>query len=796
MLTPLSWLKDYVEIDCDIQTFIDAMTMSGSKVEGFEQLGKEIEHVVVGKILTIDKHPDADKLVVTTVDVGESEPIQIVTGADNIKVNDYIPVALNGSVLPGGLKIKKGKLRGIESNGMMCSVEELGFEKEDYPEAPDHGIYIFDKEYPLGQDVKEIFGLNDIVVEYEITSNRPDCFSVLGIAREVGATFNKTFKFPDVTMTEAPGQINDLVKVEVQDNDLCPRYAVKVVKDIKIGPSPKWMRQRLIACGVRPINNIVDITNYVMLEMGQPMHAFDLDKLNKQSIIVRRAKAGESIETLDGESRELDDSMLVIADSEKPVAIAGIMGGEGTKVTETTQTIVFESANFNGTNVRLSSKKLGIRTDSSSKFEKNLDPNTVEIAMERACQLITELGAGVVIEGMIDVYENKREAKVLPFDAVAINQLLGTDISEDEMVEYLSRIECQVNNNRKEVSVPTFRPDLERLADIAEEVARLYGYDKIPTTLPSGTTVGKKSFKQNIEDLTRNIVEQFGFSEAMNYSFESPKVFDKLKMSADHELRKAVTIMNPLGEDFSIMRTTTLNGMLNSLSTNYNRRNKMVKLYELSNVYLPKALPLTELPDERVQLTLGMYGSGDFFDLKGVVEILFERLGLTLDVVYNPKIEIPWLHPGRKAEIIYEGQVLGYLGEIHPDVRDTYEIEERVYVSVIDMPKLTEKASLDRIYQSLAKYPAMGRDVSMLVREDVLVGQIDQIIKKYGGSILESSELFDVYQGEQIEKGFKSVAYALSFRAKDKTLKEKEVNKAMTNILNALEKELGAQLRQ
>ncbi|TCK92851.1 phenylalanyl-tRNA synthetase beta subunit [Natranaerovirga hydrolytica] len=795
MLTPISWLKEYVEIDCDIKTFVDEMTMSGSNVETYEELGNDIDKVVVGKILSIKGHPDADKLVVTKVDVGDTEPIQIVTGADNISEGDYIPVAVVGAVLPGDFKIKKTKLRGIESNGMMCSVEELGLENEDFPEAPENGIYIFDKEYPLGEDVKKYFGLDETVVEFEITSNRPDCFSILGMAREVAATFRKPFNYPQIAYSQLKEKANDYAKISVKDKDLCPRYAAKIVKNVKIASSPKWMRQRLLACGVRPINNIVDITNYVMLEMGQPMHAFDLDKLENNEIIVRRGNKDEAIQTLDGEIRKVDESILVIADSKKAVAIAGIMGGEATKVTEETQTILFESANFDSTNIRLSSKKIGLRTDSSSKFEKNLDPNTVEEAINRACQLIVELGVGDVVEGMLDQYEDKRIENQLTFDPQAINQLLGTNISEDDMINYLESVELTIDKNTKQVTVPTFRSDIERSADLAEEVARLYGYNNIPTTLPSGTTVGKKNFKQEIEDLSRIIVEQCGFNESMNYSFESPKVFNKLKIEKDSPLRNAVTLSNPLGEDFSIMRTVTLNGLLNSLSTNYNRRNKNVKLYELANVYIPKELPLKDLPDERMKLTLGMYDSGDFFDLKGVIEALFTKLGLNQTIDYNPNKEIPWLHPGRKAEINYNKQSLGFIGEVHPDVMDAYDIEERVYVAVVDMPTLTELASLDREYVSIAKYPAMLRDLSITLKEDILVGQIESIIKQYGGKTLEAIELFDVYQGEQIEAGYKSVAYSISFRANDRTLKEKEVNKAMNNILKALEKELDAKLR-
>ncbi|MFP4697692.1 MAG: phenylalanine--tRNA ligase subunit beta [Eubacteriales bacterium] len=796
MLTPLSWLKDYVDIDMGLKTFIDGMTMSGSNVEGYEELGKNIENVVVGKILTIEKHPDADKLVVTTVDVGEDEPLQIVTGADNIKVGDYIPVALSGSTLPNGMKIKKGKLRGIVSNGMMCSIEELGFSEDDYPEAPEHGIYIFDKSYPLGKDVKGIFGLDDTVVEYEITSNRPDCFSIVGIAREVAATFKKEFKYPDVKVEQIKGNPNDYVKIDVKDKEACPRYAAKIVTDVKVEPSPKWIRQRLIACGIRPINNIVDITNYVMLEMGQPMHAFDLDKLEGGQIIVRPSEDGEKIETLDGEVRTLDESMLVIADANKPVAIAGVMGGEATKVSDNTKTLLFESANFNSTSVRLTSKKIGLRTDSSSKFEKNLDPNNVEDAINRACQLIVELGAGKVVDGMIDVYSNKRTKNEVHFNPNEINKLLGTDISREEMVKHLESVECVINGDN--VIVPTFRSDISRMADLAEEVARLYGYNNLPTTLSASTTVGKKNFNQRVEEIIKTIVRQFGFNEAMNYSFESPKVFDKLKISDDNPLCKAITIMNPLGEDYSVMRTSTVNGMLSSLSTNYNRRNKNVRLYEISNIYIPKELPLSELPDEREQLTLGMFGTGDFFELKGVIETIFESLGMDKgQVSYNPNANLSWLHPGRKAEFNYKDTKIGYIGEVHPDVSESYDIDgERVYLAVIDIPNLIQHATLDRVYTPLAKYPAMSRDLSLTVKRNILVGQIEDIIKAKGGSNLESIELFDVYQGEQIEEGYKSVAYSISFRAKNKTLKEKEVNKVMNKILQSLENELGAKLRQ
>lgn len=797
MLVPMSWLKDYTDVDCDIMTYTDEMTMTGTKVEGHEELGKEVSNVVVGKILRIEKHPDADKLIVCQVDVGE-EKIQIVTGAKNVNEGDIVPIALAGAELPGDIKIKKGKLRGIESNGMMCSVEELGFTTEDIPDAPEDGIYIFSEELPLGQDVKPYFGLGDLVVEYEITSNRPDCQSILGIAREAAITFDKPFKYPEITLKEeAEGKVEDLATIEIREPELCPRYAARIVKNVKIGPSPKWMRQRLLAAGLRPINNLVDITNFVMLEFGQPMHAFDLSALEGSKIVVRRAEDGEDFVTLDEEERKLDASMLVIADEKKAVAVAGIMGGENSKVRDDATTILFECANFDGTAVRLTSKKLGLRTDSSSKFEKGLDPNNVIPAIDRACQLLEGMGAGEVVPGIIDHYSIKREENKVEYCPDSINALLGTDISEDYMVEVFEKIGCSVDREKRIVSAPTFRHDISREADLAEEVVRFYGYNNIPMTLATGTaTVGKKSFKQQLEEMMKTILEGCGLNEAMTYSFESPKVYDKLHVPAESSLRNAIKIKNPLGEDFSMMRTQTVNGMLNALATNFSRRVDHAYLYEIGKVYLPKELPLTELPDEREQLTLGLYGKDvDFFSTKGVVEMLYSQLGMDEDVIYEASKE-KWLHPGRQAVMTINGKKLGVIGEVHPAVLDNYEIETRVYMVVIDIPTVIENANMERSYEALPKYPSVTRDLAMLVKEDVLVGQIDRVIKNYGGKFLVDVELFDVYQGEQIEKGFKSIAYKVTFRSKDKTLKDKEVNKQINKILFGLEKELKITLRQ
>ena len=806
MNTSLSWIKAYVpDLDVTAQEYTDAMTLSGTKVEGYEVLDADLDKIVIGQIDKIEKHPDADKLIICQVNVG-SESVQIVTGAHNVNEGDKVPVVLDGgrvagghepgSRVAGGIKIKKGKLRGVESCGMMCSIEELGSNRDMYPEAPEEGIYIFPEDTEVGASAIEALGLNDVVFEYEITSNRVDCFSVVGIAREAAATFGKEFQPPVVTKTGNAEDVNDYIKVTVKDSDLCPRYCARVVKNIKIGPSPKWMQRRLASVGIRPINNLVDITNYVMEEYGQPMHAYDLDTIADREIIVRKAAKGEKFTTLDGQEREMDESVLMICDGEKSIGIAGIMGEENSMITDDVQTMLFEAACFDGTNIRKSSKKIGLRTDASGKFEKGLDPNNAQAAIDRACQLVEELGAGEVVGGMVDVYGKKKEPVRVPFDQDEINSLLGTNISKEEMIGYFKKIDLEYDEETNEVIAPTFRHDLFRMADLAEEVARFYGYDNIPTTLPKGeATTGKLSFKLRVEEVARDIAEFCGFSQGMTYSFESPKVFDKLMIPADSPLRQTVEIMNPLGEDYSIMRTTSLNGMLTSLATNYNRRNKNVRLYELGNVYIPKALPLTELPEERMQFTLGMYGDGDFFSMKGVVEEFFEKVGLHKKETYDPNAGKPYLHPGRQANIIYDGKVVGYLGELHPDVADAYGIGTRAYVAVIDMPEIVERASFDRKYTGIARFPAVTRDISMVMPKDILVGQVEEVIEKKGGVYLESYALFDLYEGAQIKEGYKSVAYSIVFRAKDKTLEDSEVSESMDRILKALEG-MGIELRK
>ena len=804
MNSSISWTKAYVpDLDCTAQEYMDAMTLSGTKVEGYTELDKNLDKIIVGKINKIEKHPDADKLVICQVQIDETgTEVQIVTGAANVKEGDKVPVVLDGGHVASshkdgesenGFKIKKGKLRGVDSFGMMCSIDELGSNTDMYPDAAEDGIYILsdNPEYadaPIGSDAVELLGLHDVVFEYEVTSNRVDCFGQIGIAREVAATFRKDLVLPEVKETGNNEDVNDYVSVEVQAPELCSRYVARVVKNIKLAPSPEWMQRRLASVGIRPINNIVDITNYVMEEYAQPMHAYDLDKLADHKIVVRKAHKDEPFMTLDGQERVLDDTMLVICDGEKPVGVAGIMGGENSKITDDVTTMLFEAATFDGTNIRKSGKKLGMRTDAQAKFEKGLDPNNAIDAMNRACQLIEELGAGEVVGGAVDVYPVKKEPITITYNVEKINALLGTDIDEDTMVAYFEKLDLTVDREKKEVLVPTWRQDLERLADLAEEVARFFGYDNIPMTLPSGSaTAGGLSEKMQHENMARDIVEAYGFMEGMTFSFESPKVYDKLLLPEDDVLRKSIAIMNPLGEDYSVMRTSAIGGMLTSLATNYNRRNQNVRLYELANVYLPKSLPLTELPEEQMQLTLGMYGEGDFFTMKGVVESLMQRMGLKKAAKYDPQAGKSFLHPGRQAKVIYEGSEVAYLGEIHPQVLDNFSIGQKAYIAVVNMKQLSELASFDVKYVGIPKFPAMTRDISLTMKKEVLAGDIEDIIRTKGGKLIESVTLFDIYEGAQLTQGYKSMAYKIVFRAPDRTLKDEEVNKAMDKVIRALE---------
>lgn len=795
MLVPMKWLKDYVDIKVDLKTFADKMTMSGSKVERVEELGKEIENVVVGKILKIEKHPDADKLVIGQVDVG-SEVIQIVTGASNIKEGDYIPVAMHGSILPGGVKIKKGKLRGIESNGMMCSAEELGIDTDNLPEELLDGIYILDREYPLGKDIKEVLGLNDAVVEFEITNNRPDCLSIIGIAREAAATFGEKLDYPAISYKDNKENIKDYIDIEVRNAELCTRYAAKVVKNVVIKESPAWMQERLQKAGVRAINNIVDITNFVMLELGQPMHAFDYRKLEDKKIIVRNAMAGEVIKTLDEIDRNLDESMLVIADGKKPTGIAGVMGGYGSEIEDDTSILVFESACFNPVNIRLTSKKLGLRTEASSRFEKGIDAELAKLALERACSLIEQLGAGEVVGGIIDIYPSPKKARKLDLRVNRVRDFLGTDISEEMMISYLKPLGFKVEKNTDlEVYVPIFRDDVEGEADLIEEIARLYGYDNIPSKLMDTTfTQGGIDYRQKIRKLAKDNMAAQGLYEVVTYTFVSPNVYNKINLKAENPLRNAIKLMNPLGEDQSIMRTTIIPNMLEVISRNYNMKIDEGKFYELSKIYLSEKLPIEELAEEKETLTIGMYGKIDFFDLKGVIENLLEELNIDKYRILSSNNDS--MHPGRTAELLINNKRVGCLGEIHPEVLDKYDIPVRVYIAELDFEEIIKQSTLEVSYRPLPKYPSVDRDIAVVVAEEITAGQVEEIIKNKGGKLVEEVKLFDIYRGSQIQQGYKSMAYSIIYRSDEKTLEEEDISKVHNKIINSLINQVGAALRQ
>lgn len=792
MKVPVKWLKDYVNIDISPDELGDALTLSGSKVEEVITSGDEIQNVVTGKILEIKPHPDAEKLVVCQVNVGTEEAVQIVTGANNMKEQDIVPVALHGSVLPNGLKIKKGKLRGIVSNGMMCSEEELGIASEEHV----HGLMILPENTPIGKDIKEVLGLNNAVIDFEITSNRPDCLSVVGIARETAATLNTTYTTPETTFSvKCNEDIKDSLKVEVKDK-LCRRYMARGVKNIKIAESPSWMQERLIDAGVRPINNIVDITNFVMLELGQPMHAFDCRQITSGKIVVERAKDGDKFTTLDETERTLNEDVLCIKDGETTIGLAGIMGGLNSEVKEDTTAIIFESANFNGTNIRVSSQKLGLRTEASAKFEKDLDPNLVETAMDRACHLVEQLNAGEVMEGTIDIYEEKLEPHTLEISSKWINEFLGTSLSKEEMKGYLDRLDLftEVSEDALNVNVPTFRCDVNIKEDVAEEIARIYGYNNIPTTLiRSVSERGGKSKKQHLEDEVIAALMGSGLNQSISYSFVSPKVFDKIKISEGSELRNAIKIRNPLGEDYSIMRTTTIPSMMEALARNYSRNNEEARLFEIGKVYMSKENE-NEVPEERNVLTIGLYGDVDYLNLKGVVENIAEHLGVER-LNFTRESENPTFHPGKTACISIRKELLGVLGEVHPDVAENYGIEERCYIAELNMDVLFANANLNKVYKVLPKFPAVTRDMALLLDDAILVQEIEDIILKQGGKMVEKVKLFDVYKGKQIPEGKKSVAYSILYRLENKTLTDEEVNKVHDKIVRTLENRLGAQLR-
>ncbi len=793
MNIPIRWLKEYVNVNVEPKELGDKMTMVGQAVELIDYKNAELKNIVTGKIEKLEQHPDADKLVVCQVNVG-TETVQIVTGAKNVKEGDIVPVVLVGGVVAGNHKISKGKLRGVESFGMMCSIEELGFSTKEYPEASDDGIYIFNENTELGQNVIDLLMLQDEIMEIDLTSNRPDCYSVIGLAREASACLDTPFTYPEtVCKNEVEEDLESLLKVEIQ-NDLCSRYMGRLVKDVKVMESPMWLKNRLIMAGLRPINNFVDITNYVMLEYGQPLHAFDFDTVKDGKIIVRSANANEKVVTLDEVERELSEEMLVIADSEKALAIAGIMGLNNSKITDGAKFVLFESANFDGTSVRLASKKLGLRTDSSGKFEKGLDPNLCEQAINRALYLVELLGAGTVVKGAVDVYNNRREETTVSYDADKVNKFLGTNLTSDEMVKLLKRV--FIESDGKVAKIPTFRSDVESFADVCEEIARVYGYDNIVPTLATGeATVGKYSLEQIIDNKIIELLVSKGLLESYVYSFESPKVFDKLNITQDSKLRNCVVINNPLGEDFSIMRTNTANGMLNSLSNNFRRKYESAKLFEIGNVYIPHQTPITELPEEQKYLTIGMYGPNvDFYSVKGIVADLFKKLGITSSK-YLPNEEQSYTHPGRTADIYIGEEVVGLIGEVHPRVLANYSLNQRAYLVQINISNLYKLVKLEREYKELPKFPSSKRDIALLTKDEVLIMEIEECIVEKGGKILESVKLFDIYKGDKVQEGYKSVAFSLEFRGIENTLTDAEINEKMEKILSNLKAKLDIELR-
>lgn len=789
MKVPITWLKDYVDIEVSPKELGDKLTLSGSKVEEIIIEGEDIENVVTGKLLKIEPHPDSDHLVICQVDV-KKEVIQIVTGADNMKEGDTVPVALHGSSLPGGVKIKKGKLRGIPSNGMMCSAGELGL-----PDDEEHGLMILKEGTPIGKDIKDVLGLQSAVIDFEITSNRPDCLSIIGIARETAATLNTKYKMPDLSFSEGKdNSINEYIKVNVKDQ-LCKRYMARAIKDVKIEDSPKWMQERLIDAGVRPINNIVDITNFVMLELGQPMHAFDRREIKSGEIVVKRSAEGEKFTTLDEVERTLSNDVLTINDGEIPIALAGIMGGLDSEIKEDTNFVIFESANFDARNIRVNSKKLGLRTEASNRYEKGLDENLCEIAMNRALHLVEELHAGKIVNGVIDVYPNKIQTHELTVNADYINGFLGTSMTIDEMAQYLNRLELNtvVSQNDLVITVPTFRSDVNIKEDVAEEVGRIFGYDNIPKTIFKGSSInGGKNREQKLGDMLVDALISCGLSQSISYSFVSPKVFDKINLKSDSEKRDAIKIKNPLGEDFSIMRTTTIPTIMEALSRNYSRNNEYARLFEVGKVYLKKEGK--DLPEEKNIVTIGLYGNVDYVDIKGIVENILETFSIK-NGAFERNTEDPSFHPGKTANLLIKKDYAGILGEIHPDVTENYGVDTRCFVAELDLDVLYKWADLNKKYVPLPKYPAVTRDLAVLVDDSILCSEILAIINKQGGSLIEKVKLFDIYKGEQVPSGKKSMAYSITYRVSDRTLTDAEVNKVHDKIVRSLEYGIGAELR-
>lgn len=799
MLVPVKWLKDYIEIeDLSVAHLEERLIMSGSNTETVATVCDGVSGIKIGRIESMEKHPDADKLWVMQVKVGE-ELLQIVTGAQNCFVGAYIPVAVHGSTVSGGTKIKKGKLRGVESNGMLCSLEELGFDGKVIPKAHADGIYILNGEFQTGEALEEALPeLSDQVIEFEITPNRPDCLSMLGMARETAATFRKTLKPMDIKVNKAIGSAAEHIKVRIDAPDLCKRYGAKIIKNVKIEESPLWMQHRLMKAGMRPISNIVDITNYVMLEFGQPIHAFDLDTIHSGEIVVRRAKEGEKLMTLDSVERMLTSEMLVIADGEKAVALAGVMGGELTEITAETKNILIEVATFDKSNIRKTSKDIGLRSEASSRFEKGVAVCHVDPVMERVCQLAEMLGVGEIVDGAVDVYPSPEAPIVISARVARINSLLGTNLTEAEMIDIFASLEIKAekdNDGHLLCHVPAFRLDLIKEIDLVEEVARIYGYDRIETTIPRDASSGVYTYKQKLENLTKDVLTAQGLNEVMTYSFVSPSQVDLLNLPETDPLRRQIRLLNPLGEEYSAMRTSLMGNLMEVLARNYNRRLPAAAAFEIGNVFVPKALPVAELPDEVQKVVLGGYGNEmDFFQLKGAVEAMLIKLGIR-DYKFAPESGHSTFHPGRCARILVGSLDLGVMGELHPEVMEAYDLEVRTYMAELNFTDLVAISDLEKKYQPLPKYPAMTRDIAVLVKDEVTNGQLIELIESNGKAILESVKLFDVYKGKQIEAGWKSMAYALIFRAADRTLTDEEVNKVFQKILNTLETEVEAKLR-
>ncbi len=808
MLVPIKWLKEYIKVDVDTETFCERMIMSGSNVETTETLMKNVEGVLVGRVLEIEKHPDADKLVVCKIDVAKEEPLTIVTGASNVFVGALVAVATDGGIVPGplhgkpkepgGVKIKKGKLRGVESEGMLCSLGELGFEEKVIPISQKEGVWILDDSMVVGEDIKTASDLFDNVVEFEITPNRADCLSMIGMARETAATFGGTIEYPVKEIPIGEGEAKNYINIEIEDPELCKRYMAKIITDVKVEPSPWWLQKKLISAGMRPINNIVDITNFVMLEYGQPLHAFDISDVEGGKIIVGRAEEGEVFTTLDEKERKLDTSMLMIKDTKKNIAIAGVMGGLNSEIKDETKTILLEVANFNGDSIRKTSKKLGLRTEASSRYEKGIDPNICSDAAERVCLLIKEIGAGRILEGAVDNYPKKYESIGTRVRTARVNSLLGTELSQDEMINILKTLEikCEKDGEDFIATPPTVRLDLIKEIDYVEEVARIYGYDNLPMTIPAGRNTSEKKPERAFIDLAKDVMCSLGANETQTYSFVSPRDIDKIGLEEDVWERNFVELKNPLGDENSVMRTILTPSLLEVMGRNFSRNITELRAFEINTTFSKSLTEEVSLPTEEVGMVIGLYGKDeDFFTLKGVIEELFEKLGVE-EPNFVTESEYPVYHPGRCARIQVGDEEVGIMGEVHPQVRKAYGIDTKCYVCEFFFDGLFRNAKKEIFYSPLPKYPAISRDIALIVEADVQVGDIKKVIQDNSGNLLEKVELFDVYRGKQIEEGKKSVAFAMTYRDKEKTLTDEEVTKVYSETLKALESKFKAILRE